>query len=64
MGCSTSDLGQKRRLVQWMAVPRLPLYAVSDQTRAAVQYIAMGQLPTCCGAVQKSQIIRELVSDR
>jgi hypothetical protein len=37
-----SALGQKRRLVQWMAAPRLPRYAVSDQTRAALQYVAKG----------------------
>jgi hypothetical protein len=34
--------GQKRRLVQWTAAPRLPLYATADQTRAALQYAAMG----------------------
>jgi uroporphyrinogen-III synthase len=34
--------GQKRRLAQWKAAPRLPLYAVGEQTRAALQYVAMG----------------------
>jgi hypothetical protein len=33
--------GQKRRLVQWTAAPRLPLYTVRDRTRAALKYIAM-----------------------
>src|ERR1700757_1915684 len=40
---SMSLVGQKRRLVQWTAAPRLPLYATADQTRAALQYAAMGQ---------------------
>jgi hypothetical protein len=44
MDLPTSATGQKRRILQSTAAPRLPLYAVSDQARAALQYVAMGQL--------------------
>jgi hypothetical protein len=37
---------EKCRLLQWTAKPRLPLFAVSDQTRAALQYVATGQQAT------------------
>ncbi len=46
--------GQKRRLRQWAAAPRLPLYAVSDQTRAALQYVAMGHFQKLDGLFHDS----------
>jgi hypothetical protein len=39
-------MGQKRRLLQMDAAPRLPLYTVSDQTRAAPEYVAKGHEET------------------
>jgi hypothetical protein len=41
-----SAVGQKRRVLQQRAAPRLPLYADSDQTRAALRYVATGRKAT------------------
>ena len=43
---SISAQGHERRFLQPTAPPRLPLYTVSDQTRAALQYVATGQKQT------------------